>query len=107
MKKKFNWIIFLVIAILLVACGGTEQAGTETGGEEAAAPEGEKITLRLWSHQNAAFQAANEAIIQKFMEQNPDIEVKYETFEYDLFIQTLQTSIYPIHLRIQPLWALW
>lgn len=92
MKKTFSWMIFLVMAVLLVACGGTGEPGTEpdTGG---AAPQEEKITLRLWSHQNSAFQAGNEAIIQKFMEQNPNIEVVYETFEYDLFIQTLQTSM--------------
>jgi len=97
MKKVLYGIVFLLVVALLVACGGqqtseAEQPSGDTG--EASAPqEGEKITLRLWSHQNAAFQAGNQAIIDKFMEQNPNIEVKYETFEYDLFIQTLQTSM--------------
>jgi len=92
MKKMFYWITFLVIAVLLVACGDQGQTGTDQASGDTA-PKEEKITLRLWSHQNSAFQAGNEAIIQKFMEQNPNIEVKYETFEYDLFIQTLQTSM--------------
>jgi multiple sugar transport system substrate-binding protein len=109
----------LVGVVLLAACGGPaaapspatsapggEQAPTAApatsapGGEQAptAAPatggaSGEKITLRLWSHQNPAFQKANEEIIARFMQQNPNIEVKYETFEYDVFIQTLQTSM--------------
>jgi len=93
MKNKYTILILVLIAALLVACGGgaqtttaPEEGGATTGGEE-------KITLRLWSHQNSAFQAGNDAIIAKFMEQNPNIEVQYETFEYDLFIQTLQTSM--------------
>jgi multiple sugar transport system substrate-binding protein len=90
MKKMMYGIIFLVIVVLLVACGGKGQTEQPSGD---TAPQEEKITLRLWSHQNAAFQAGNDAIIKKFMEQNPNIEVKYETFEYDLFIQTLQTSM--------------
>ena len=49
--------------------------------------------MRLWSHQNTAFIQANEQIIAKFMEQNPNIEVKYEQFAYNEFIQTLQTSM--------------
>jgi multiple sugar transport system substrate-binding protein len=97
MKKLLYGIVFLLVVVLLVACGGqqTSEAEQPSGdtGEPSAPQEGEKITLRLWSHQNAAFQAGNQAIIDKFMEQNPNIEVKYETFEYDLFIQTLQTSM--------------
>ncbi len=93
--------ILLILAFLLAVCGGqTEEAAPEGPVEEGAAQEeaapaepGEKITLRLWSHQNAAFQAGNEAIIAKFTEQNPNIEVVYETFEYELYIQTLQTSM--------------
>ena len=78
----------LVIAILISACGG--------GGGGAPAPTeqvAEKVTLRLWSHQNAAFQKANEAIIAKFTAQNPNIEVKYENFPYDQYIQTIQTAM--------------
>jgi multiple sugar transport system substrate-binding protein len=92
--------ILLILSWLVAACGGqtpTMQADATQpvteGGEEPAPESGEKITLRVWSHQNAAFQEGNDAIIQKFMEQNPNIEVKYETFEYELYIQTLQTSM--------------
>lgn len=92
MKKMLYGIILLAIIAVLVACGGQDKTGTDQA-SDGTAPKEEKITLRLWSHQNAAFQAGNEAIIAKFMEQNPNIEVKYETFEYDLFIQTLQTSM--------------
>ena len=75
----------LVIAILISACGG--------GGGSGAPASAEKVTLRLWSHQNAAFQKANEILITKFTTQNPNIEIKYENFPYDDFIQTLQTAM--------------
>jgi multiple sugar transport system substrate-binding protein len=78
--------LMLVAAFLLAACGA---GATPAAGGTA----GERITLRLWSHQNAAFQQANEAIVARFMELHPNIEITYETFEYDLFIQTLQTSM--------------
>ena len=55
----------------------------------AAESRGEKITLRLWSHSGPAFQEANQALIDKFTAQNPNVEVKYETFDYDTYIQNL------------------
>jgi multiple sugar transport system substrate-binding protein len=77
MKTRIT--VLMVLGLLLAACGGGA-----TGG---------KITLRLWSHQNPAFQQANQAIIDRFMQENPDIQVTYETFEYDAYIQNLQTSM--------------
>lgn len=76
----------LVVMMLVSACGG----GATGGGAPAPA---EKVTLRLWSHQNAAFQKGNEEIIAKFTAQNPNIEIKYENFNYDDYIQTIQTAM--------------
>jgi multiple sugar transport system substrate-binding protein len=90
-------ILGLLIALLLAACGApATPPAAPTGGDAptaAPAPSGEKITLRVWSHQNVAFNNANQEIINRFMQANPNIEVKYETFPYDQFIQTLQTSM--------------
>ncbi len=78
---------------LLAAC----QTGTPapSGGEEPGgeAPAGEKITLRLWSHQNPSFVTANEQLVAKYVEQNPNIEIKYENFPYADFITNIQTSM--------------
>jgi multiple sugar transport system substrate-binding protein len=98
MKVKLI-IITLLVSMLLVACGGgaktpqAEQPAVVQPTTASAPATGEKVTIRLWSHQNPAFQSANEKLITKFMEQNPNIEVKYETFDYDTFIQSLQTSM--------------
>lgn len=60
---------------------------------ETPAPAPGKVTLRLWSHSNPAFVQANENVIKKWQEVNPDVEIKYEYFPYDEFIQTIQTSM--------------
>ena len=60
---------------------------------ETPAPAPGKVTLRLWSHSNPAFVQANENMIQKWQEVKPEVEIKYEYFPYDEFIQTIQTSM--------------
>ncbi|MCL6431911.1 MAG: extracellular solute-binding protein, partial [Anaerolineae bacterium] len=66
-------------------------APTKAGAPAEAGTGG--ITLRLWSHSNPAFVKANEAAIQKWLEQKPEVQIKYEYFPYDEFIQTIQTSM--------------
>jgi len=93
MKRRFLILLTLLVtaAMILTACGGGTPADT---GEEAAAPaEGETVALRLWTHQNNAFNAGYEALIEAYMKENPNVEITLETFEYDLYIQTLQTSM--------------
>ncbi len=72
--------------------GSTEAAVPTKVGAPAEAGTG-GITLRLWSHSNPAFVKANEAAIQKWLEQRPEVQIKYEYFPYDEFIQTIQTSM--------------
>lgn len=78
----------------VAAC--TPAATTQTtGGEtpQAQAPAGEKIALRLWSHQNPSFVGANEVLVKNYMEANPNVDIKYENFEYGQFITTIQTAM--------------
>jgi multiple sugar transport system substrate-binding protein len=96
-------VVLVLFGALLAACGGAptapQSAATSAPAGDAgptAAPAiaaGEKITLRIWSHQNQSFNTVNQQIVDKFMAQNPNIEVKYETFPYDQFIETIQTSM--------------
>ncbi|QPC83380.1 extracellular solute-binding protein [Phototrophicus methaneseepsis] len=53
----------------------------------------DEITLRLWAHQEGAFNAATQALIDAYMAENPNVTIEMETFEYDLYIQTLQTAM--------------
>ena len=90
MSKRISLILsFLVIAsVLLTACGG----GAETPAPDQPAVE-EKIEIRFWGHQAPAFNEANQAKFDEFMAQNPNVTIKYETFPWDVFIQTIQTSL--------------
>lgn len=81
---------------LVAACGAPSAAPAPAAAPaEGAAPAaaGEKITLRLWSHQNTAFVQTNEQLISKWQEVRPEVEIKYENFPYADFIQTIQTSM--------------
>jgi len=91
-KRKLLSGLLVLLVLGLAACGGP--APTEAPEEVEAPPaEEEKIELRFWMHQNPAFIAANEEIIRRFEAEHPNVTIKLESFEYDLFIQTLQTSM--------------
>jgi len=102
--KTRRFSILLLLA-WLAACGpisspkissAPEPPATtsSSGGQPAATPAGgEKIVIRLWGHQNNSFNQAHRDIIRKFMQENPNVEVKFETFPWDVFIQTIQTSL--------------
>jgi multiple sugar transport system substrate-binding protein len=53
----------------------------------------EQVTLRLWAHQEGAFNAGTQTLIDAYMEANPNVTIEMETFEYGLYIQTLQTAL--------------
>jgi len=74
--------------MVLTACGG----GVAPAATEAPASD-EKIEIRFWGHQAPAFNEANQAKFDEFMAQNPNVTIKYETFPWDVFIQTIQTSL--------------
>jgi multiple sugar transport system substrate-binding protein len=108
-------LIVVVAALLLTACGApaapeptpaapqpaTEpapaapQPTTESAPATvapAAAPE-EKVTLRFWSHQNESFSAGFQALADKYKQTHPNVDIVFETFDYDSYLQTLQTAL--------------
>ena len=96
MSKRTLLSAFAVLLVLsLVACGGPAPTAAPAEEEEAAPPaaEEEKVELRFWMHQNPAFIAADEEVIRQFEAEHPNVTIKMESFEYDLFIQTLQTAM--------------
>lgn len=95
MKKR---ILVGVLAALLVfslaACGPkSTEAPTEQPAAPPEEPKEEKVSLRMWAHQNEAFNMGYEALIEAYQEANPNVEIILETFEYDTYIQTLQTAM--------------
>ena len=90
MNKRFSLILgpLVIASMVLAACGGAvAPAATE------APASNEKIEIRFWGHQAPAFNEANQTKFDEFMAQNPNVTIKYETFPWDVFIQTIQTSL--------------
>ena len=76
-------IVLVLASLLLAACGDAAATPAST----------EPIEIRFWGHQAPAFNEANQAKFDEFMKQNPNVTIKYETFPWDVFIQTIQTSL--------------
>jgi multiple sugar transport system substrate-binding protein len=92
MKRRVLLSIFAALLVLsLAACGPS--ATEEPAEAPPSEPSEEAISLRMWAHQNEAFNMGYEALINAYMEANPNIEITLETFEYDTYIQTLGTSM--------------
>src|SRR5687767_5031670 len=77
--------VFAIVSMLLAACGGV--AATQAPASNGT------VELRVWGHQAPAFNEANQAMFDEFKAQNPNVTIKYETFPWDVFIQTIQTSL--------------
>ena len=56
-------------------------------------PPAETAPLRFWVHQNNAFIAGYEALIQAYEQAHPNVNIELESFDYDLYLQTLQTAM--------------
>jgi len=83
-KKPFQIVLALMtISLLLTACGGGAQAPSESA----------ETTLRVWTHQNDAFNDGLQALADSYMAEHPEVAITFETFDYDTYIQTLQTAL--------------
>ena len=78
MKKTFL-LILLVAALLLSSCGGKKSEGP--------------VTLRIWTHANNAFNAGYDALIAAYQAEHPNVTIQRESFDYELYLQTLQTAM--------------
>ncbi len=96
MKKI--WLLLLLV-LLLVACGGgtetDDAADSDSASSEStdAGTSGDDVTVRLWTHQNDAFNNGYQSLAEAYMAANPNVTIELETFDYDTYIQTLQTSL--------------
>ena len=90
MKKLF--MLFVLTALVLSACGGGAEPAGPSGGEAPAAG-GEQVTIRVWTHQNDSFNAGYQALADAYMASHTGVEIVFETFDYDTYIQTLQTAL--------------
>jgi len=78
--RKTILFVLVILALLLSACGGKT---VEQG----------KVTLRLWTHTNNAFNAGYDALITAYQNEHPNVTIQRESFDYELYLQTLQTAM--------------
>ncbi len=93
MRRRFMRWLAVGVALLLLgsACTfGSEDSGGDAGG--TAAPD-EPVTLRVWTHQNKSFNQGLKDLAAAFESENPNVTLEFETFDYDSYIQTLQTAL--------------
>ncbi len=50
------------------------------------------VTVRFWTHHNNAFNDAYLALFEEYQKSHPNVEIKLEDFDYDTYIETLQTA---------------
>jgi multiple sugar transport system substrate-binding protein len=90
-------MLFALMALVLSACSAGAQTAQPSGAEEPAAgagqPAAEKVTIRVWTHQNNSFNAGYQALAAEYMGMHSEVEIVFETFDYDTYIQTLQTAL--------------
>ncbi len=68
-------------------------AGVWAGGQQdSVEAEPETVTLRIWEH-SPQFEAPLKAVVNGFMEKNPNIKVQYEIKTPDNYLSLLTTSI--------------
>ncbi len=80
--KKIVFLAVLITSLVVTACGGGGGAITN-----------EQVTLRFWTHTNNAFNAGYDALITAYQSAHPNVTIQRESFEYDLYLQTLQTAM--------------
>jgi multiple sugar transport system substrate-binding protein len=96
-NMKLKLLSLLTLASLaLAACSGpaTTAAPQTTQAPDAAEEQPvEPVTLRVWTHQNDAFNEGLQTLADSYMAAHPNVTIQFETFDYDTYIQTLQTAL--------------
>lgn len=65
-------------------------SGCSSSSTDQAAPGG---SITVWTHTNRSFNKAYAELGDSYMAENPGTKITFETFDYDSYIQTLQTSL--------------
>lgn len=100
-KSPFH--VLLSLLLLLAACAGADEeirptpisaGGGEGGGSaDEGGGVGQTVNLRLWTPQNDAYNAADQALIAAYTAANPDVTITLETFDPAAYSQMLAGAL--------------
>ena len=99
MRKAITiFSLLLALAVVLSACQPSPQATQPPAAQQTPltsppAVSGEPVTLRVWTHQNDAFNTGLQEMADAYRSEYPEVSITFETFDYDTYIQTLQTAL--------------
>jgi multiple sugar transport system substrate-binding protein len=82
----------LVVTTALLGAACTFGSG-DGGGQGGDAGAGGPVTLRVWTHQNRSFNRGLKDLAAAYTAEHPEVTFEFETFDYDTYIQTLQTAL--------------
>lgn len=81
-----------IAASTLVLLASACTFGSESTSQTTAAA-GDPVTVRVWTHFNKSFNQATKALAAAYTAQHPEVTFEFETFDYDTYVQTLQTAL--------------
>jgi multiple sugar transport system substrate-binding protein len=74
------------------ACTFGEDEETTTASGDGTS-DGAPVTLTMWAHRSKSFNRALKDAAAAYSEEHPNVTIELETFDYDTYIQTLQTAL--------------
>lgn len=95
MKPRRHWAArwFALAAALMLAAAACTFGEGDTQGDDGGGGDGGAVTLRMWAHRSKSFNQALRDAARAYTAEHPNVTIELETFDYDSYIQTLQTAL--------------
>jgi len=92
---KARWLaVAFALMLMSAACTfGESETPSDGGGNGGGGTDGAPVTLRMWAHRSTSFNQALRDSMRAYEAENPNVTIELETFDYDSYIQTLQTAL--------------
>lgn len=88
-----RWFAMALTVMLIGAACTFGQGDTQGDGGDGGATDGGPVTLRMWAHRSRSFNQALRDAAAAYTAEHPNVTIELETFDYDTYIQTLQTAL--------------
>jgi multiple sugar transport system substrate-binding protein len=97
MTRRFattRWLAAALTLMLLAgACTFGDSSESSPAGDGTGSGDGAPVTLTMWAHRSKSFNRALKEAAAAYTDLHPNVTIELETFDYDTYIQTLQTAL--------------